>query len=244
MVVLLSPAANAQFTLRGSISGIVTDPSNAVVPNIAVTLTDLDRNQVHRAETNSVGEYAFNNLTTGRYRVSIERPGFSKIVSDTVTLSSEQGVRVDMKLQLAQVAQAVDVMAQASLLQTEHTVVGQTIGQDIIQSLPMMGRNYTSVAQLSMGLSSFARSDSVDTWRTGVGGYNFMASGGGDVGLYLNGMNVNDNYSCGANFAPSVESISETKVDAANFSAASGRDLASIMVTTRGGTSKYRGTVF
>ena len=75
LMVLLAGLCSAQFTLRGSITGIVTDTSHAVVPGAKVTLTDVDRNQVYKTDTNAVGSYTFTELTIGRYEVGVDTDG-------------------------------------------------------------------------------------------------------------------------------------------------------------------------
>lgn len=248
LALLLATGARAQFTLRGSISGVVTDPSDSVVPNVAVTLNDLDRNQVYTAQTNETGVYAFNNLTPGRYQATVQRQGFLKLVSAVVTVSTQQGVRVDLRLQVGQVAESIEVTAAVSLLQTEQSVVGQVVQRDLIELLPTVGRNFTGLGVLSTGLTSFPRNDSGSTWQVGahgaIGGVDYAPGGGGDIGFYMNGMNINENYMGGASYSPSIEAVSEVKVDAANFSAASGRDISTFTITTRGGTNRFHGAIY
>lgn len=248
LALLLTTGARAQFALRSSLSGIVTDPSSAVVPNVTVTLNDVDRGQAYTAHTNDTGLYTVSDLTPGRYQAAVERQGFQRLVSAVVTLASGQTARLDLQLRMETAAQTVEVSGAASLMQTEQSVVGQDIGRDLVDSLPVVGRNFTELGALSEGISTFPRSDTGTTWQVGamnaVAGMDFVSGGGGDMGFYLNGMNVNDNYMGGISSEPSIEAIGEVKVDAVNFSAATGRDLTTLMVVTRGGTSKYHGTLF
>jgi hypothetical protein len=116
-------AAWAQFTLRSSITGVVTDASQAVIPSASVTLTDLDRNQVNRAQTNDLGLYTFPNLTPGRYQVAVEKQGFQRTISEVVTISTQQTARVDLALSVGEITQTVEVTGGAALLQTEQSTV-------------------------------------------------------------------------------------------------------------------------
>ena len=114
----LASSALAQFTLRSGISGLITDPSNAVMPGVPVVLKDLDRNQTYNTTTNESGLYSFTSLPTGRYQVSVEQAGFHKSISDPIVVASQETARVDLSLQLGEVSETVEVKAAAPLLQT------------------------------------------------------------------------------------------------------------------------------
>jgi hypothetical protein len=248
-LILVTGAAFAQFTLRGSISGVVTDSSQAVVPGADVTLSDVDRNQNVTTKTNAEGYYSFTNLTSGRYQVGIEQPGFKRAVSDAVTLATQQNVRIDLSLQPGGVTETVEVRSGAApLIQTEQSVVGQVVERDMVSVLPSLGRNFTAFAALAPSISTFPRDNNGDTWSVGghhaIGGVNYVAGGGGDNGFYMNGVNINDNWVGGTSYEPSMEAISEVKVDVANFSAANGRDISTFTVVTRGGTNALHGSGF
>jgi hypothetical protein len=116
----LASASFAQFSQRGSISGVVTEASGALVPKASVTLLDLGRNQALTATTDANGYYVFSQLLPGNYNVSVELAGFKKSVSDPLAVSPQAAVRCDLHLQLASVAETVTVTASsAPLLQTE-----------------------------------------------------------------------------------------------------------------------------
>ncbi|MGE5646046.1 MAG: carboxypeptidase regulatory-like domain-containing protein [Acidobacteriota bacterium] len=248
-LLLASNAALAQFTLRGTLGGLVTDSSQAVVQGADVTLLDLDRNQTTSTKTNAEGLYSFTNLTPGRYQVSVEFAGFKRAVSDTVTLATQQNLRIDLALEPGGITETVEVKAGAApLIQTEQSVVGQVVDRDMVASLPALGRNFTAFAALAPNISTFPRGNYGDTWSVGgfhsIGGVNYVAGGGGDNGFYMNGVNINDNWVGSTSYAPSIEAISEVKVDVANFSAANGRDISTFQVSTRGGTNALHGTAF
>jgi outer membrane receptor protein involved in Fe transport len=241
--------ADAQFLLRGTIGGLVTDSSGAVIPGATVLLLDVDRNQTSEGSTNASGLYSFPNLTAGRYQVTVEQPGFNKAVSEIVTISTSDNVRVDLTLRVGEVTETVEVTSAAPLIETEQTVVGQVVNEVYVESLPALGRNFTAFAALAPNVSSFPRSSSANTtWSVGshhtIGGTPIMVGGGGDNGLYMNGVNINDAYLGGTQYSPSMENVQEVKVDAANFSASTGRDISSVAVSTKSGTNEYHGTLF
>ena len=246
---LVVSSAAAQFLLRGTIGGLVTDDTGAVIVDATVTLTDLDRNQATVGVTNSSGLFSFPNLVAGNYQISVEQPGFKTGLSDVVVITTNDNVRVDIGLQIGEVTETVEVTTAAPLMQTEQTVVGQVVDQTLVEALPALGRNFLAFATLAPNVSSFPRSGAANvTWSVGshhtVGGIATQVGGGGDNGLYLNGVNINDGWLGGTQYSPGMENVQEVKVDTANFSAASGRDLSTNNVVTKSGTNEFHGGVF
>jgi len=239
LAAVCASSSRAQFTLRGSISGIVTDSSQAVVPGVSVTLTDLGRNQIFKTETNAAGLFVFTQLNIGRYQVSAERPGFKKAVSAPIDLVSGQSARVDLVLEVGAITEAVEVVASAPLLQTGQSLVGQTVEREVISALPAKGRNFTAYAMLAPNIYSFPSSGS-------GGGVSYLVAGGGDNGMYINGVYSNTTWggTTGTVYSPSIEALSEVKVESANFSAAAGRDLSTYQAVIRGGTNQYHGALW
>jgi hypothetical protein len=239
LVVLAAGVCAAQFTLRGSITGIVTDTSHAVVPGAKVTLTDVDRNQVFKTDTNANGSYTFTELTIGRYEVNVEQAGFRATKTSVIPLATGQALRFDFVLEVGGVAQAVDVNASAPLLETGQAVVGVSVQQEFLSSLPVKGRNFTAFALLAPNIYSFASNG------TG-GGVSYVAGGGGDNGMYINGVYSNTTWggTTGTTYSPSVEALSEVRVGTLDFSAASGRDLSTFEAFIRGGTNRYHVSLY
>ena len=226
----------AQFALRGSISGIVTDASHAAVPNVTVTLADVDRNQSYKVKTNETGLYTFTQLTIGHYQVSVEQPGFRKALSMVIELATGQNARQDLTLEVGDLSQSVEITAVAPLLETGQATVGHTIERDMISALPAKGRNFTAYAALAPNIYSFPSSGS-------SGGISYLAGGGGDNGMYINGVYSNTTWggTTGTMYSPSIEALSEVRVETAGFSAANGRDLSSFMAVIRGGGNVFHG---
>src|SRR5262245_27332412 len=159
-LLLTTSYATAQFSLRGSINGVVTDESGAVVQDADVTLSDLERNQSYRTKTNPEGLYAFTNLTLGRYQITVERTGFSKSVSAINTLASQEAQRVDIPLKPGEVTATVNVSSESSIIQTDQGVVGQIVNRKFIETLPVKGRNFTGLSVLSPNVTTFGGGNS------------------------------------------------------------------------------------
>ena len=236
---LMAGALFAQFTLRGSLSGIVTDSTNALIPSAKVTLLDLDRNQTFTTQTNASGLYTFNELTVGRYQVVVEHAGFRTTKSAPLQLTTGQAARFDLVLEIGAITQAVEVSSTAALLDAAQPVVGAEIGNELISSLPVKGRNFTDYALLAPNIYSFANSG------TG-GGISYVAGGGGDNGMYINGVYSNTSWggTTGSVYSPSIEALGEVKVNTLDFSASAGRDVSTFQAYIKGGANQYHGTLY
>jgi hypothetical protein len=252
---VLTLASFAQFSQRGSISGVVTEASGAVVPKAPVMLLDLGRNQTSTASTDATGHYEFSQLLPGSYQVSVELAGFKKSVSDPLPVTPQSSLRFDIQLLLASVSEKVTVSgSSAPLLETESADLDLNIDQNEISSVPMNGRNWTSLTELTPGVSTSPRVNInlSGTFEVGAsytsGGADYTAGGNAegsrDNGYYVNGVNANENYESGSSFQPSAEAIGEVKVGVADFSAEYGRDYTNLNATTKSGTNTFHGEVY
>jgi hypothetical protein len=252
---LLTLASFAQFSQRGSIGGVVSEASGAVVPKASVKLLDLDRNQTSTVSTDANGHYEFSQLLPGDYQVSVEVAGFRKSISARLPVSPQSEVRCDIQLQLATASETITVTgSSAPLLETESADLDQNITQEQIDSVPMNGRNWTSLTELTPGVSTSPRVNINlgGTYEVGAsytsGGADYTAGGNAegsrDNGYYVNGVNANENYESGASFQPSAEAIGEVKVGVADFSAEYGRDFTNLNATTKAGGNTFHGEVY
>ncbi len=255
IVPLVTQASFAQFSQRGNISGVVTEASGAIVPKATVSLLDLGRNQTSSTVTDASGHYEFSQLLPGSYQVSVELAGFKKSVSAQLTVSPQSEIRCDIPLQMASVSEQVTVTASsAPLLETESADLDQNISQEQIASVPMNGRNWTSLTELTPGVSTSPRNNINlgGTFEVGAsytsGGADYTAGGNAegsrDNGYYVNGVNANENYISGSSFQPSAEAIGEVKVGIADFSAEYGRDFTNLNASTKAGNNIFHGEVY
>jgi hypothetical protein len=248
LLALLPHTAAAQFALRSTVEGTVADSTGGALPGATITLTETERNQTLTAVTDEHGAFTFSNVAPGTYTVSAALSGFITAVSEAVTLGAAATAQVDLVLKVAGVTERVQVVREVPVISTDQIDVGVAVDKTLIDNLSSKGRNFTSFVQLAPGISTQPREDNAGTWSAGshhaIGGIDYVAGGGGNNGFYINGVNANDNWVGGQSYSPSLEAIDEIKVDVANFSAANGRDLSSLSVTTRAGTNAFRGSVF
>ena len=148
-----SLAASAQ-DVTASITGFVTDTAGAVIPNAAVTVTNIATGEQRKATTDDNGQYTIAALPIGTYTVAVEQAGFKKYVQQNVILHVNDKTAVNVALEAGNVQETVTVSAGGSMVKTEtHTVEGLLTGE-MIRELPLNNRNFAQLTQLVPGVSS------------------------------------------------------------------------------------------
>src|SRR5215469_9593017 len=136
----LSPPVLAQSTY-GSISGVISDSTGAVVEGAHITLTSLDTGRKLEQDTGGDGLYQVVNLFPGRYKVTAEKTGFKRIDQTDIVVQVQQTSRIDLTMQVGEVTQSVEVTGETPLLQPDTSSLGQVIEQREANELPLNGRN-------------------------------------------------------------------------------------------------------
>ncbi len=237
--------AAAQST--ATLSGVVTDPSGALVPNVHITVhsiaTGLDRSIV----TDSAGIYVVPSLQPGDYQVEATSPGFSKVTIQKVTLDVDTKVAANISLPLAATGATIQVESAASQIETQTITVGQVIDQTSVQELPLNGRHFLDLTVLTPGGVVADTAGSLTAASRGLGANSFITAGNREdsVNFQINGINLNDISQNQITFQPSINTTSEFKINNSTFSAEYGRSDGSIVtVATRSGTNKIHGEAF
>src|ERR1022692_416226 len=143
----------AQTTSMGTMTGVVTDPSNAVIPGATVAIKDKATNDVQTTSTNNSGRYVFVNLRPGTYEITITKTGFSKvsIPSDVIEVGMVSTNNVVLKV--GSESQTVEVQATGIELQTLNATVGSTVNGLALESLPTIARDTSTFLTLQPGIS-------------------------------------------------------------------------------------------
>jgi hypothetical protein len=231
----------------GTLTGSVVDSTGAVVGDVFVTATNMDRNTVQRTRTNEAGTYVIPAVNPGRYSITAERAGFRKVVHGDIKLQVNQTLRIDVRLEIGSVAEAIRVTDDAPILDTENSARGTVIDGQKILNLPLNGRDYNQLALLSPGvLPATPR----------LAGVNFKGA------INVNGNRVfnnvflldgvdNGSYSSsyrGENaqvIQPSVEALQEFKIHTNAYSAQFGRSSGAVVnAAIRSGTNDIRGSIY
>src|SRR5881296_3578781 len=247
--VVLCGVAFGQSTTQ-SVQGLVTDTSGAIVPGATVTLTNVGTGVSRSVTTNESGNYSFPLIQVGNYDLKVEMTGFKTETVKSIRVETAAQVREDVKLQVGQVSETVEVTASAVTLNTENATTGGVIENKRIIDLPLNGRNVVNLAVLVPGVQYGIRTGSAD----GLGGFPIPGSGFSVIAngqreihqfVSLDGTDAKDPRIHITNFVPSVEAIEEFKIQTNAFTAEYGfSGGAHTTITMKSGTNRLRGTLF
>ena len=129
-------------TDQGTITGVVQDPSGAVIGKASVTLTNVDEGQVLKSTTDGAGVYVFSPIKIGNYKLSASATGFETTTQTNLRLSIQQRLNLVITLKPGAASETVTVTTDAPLMQTQESSIGQTMDTETINSVPLNGRNW------------------------------------------------------------------------------------------------------
>jgi hypothetical protein len=155
MILSLGVSANAQ-TFRGAINGTVTDPSGSSVPNAQVKATESATGIDHTTVTTSDGAFAFQDIPLGQYKVTITATGFPPYKVDKVEVSAGTIYTLNVKLTLQSTTTTVEVSAAAITLDTTTATQNMTITSDVVQDIPLNGRDFTQLIAVAPGYGGYS----------------------------------------------------------------------------------------
>jgi hypothetical protein len=244
-LLLASPGAAQQG--RGSISGTVTDTTGAAVPDATVIVTNVRTQATFAARTNNTGFYTAPSLPVGEYAVTAEKTGFKTAVSSGIVLQVDEGARVDLKVELGDVTERVEVRASAPLVNTSSATVGKVIENRRVSELPLNGRNVLAL----MALVPSVRSNSGPT-QSGFSDRGVALSAisinGGPTGInqyVLDGATNNQSYLADINVNPAVDAVEEFKVQTSTMSSEFGFTAGGVVnIVTKSGTNQFKGSLY
>ena len=251
VIVLLALATSAHAQVdRATLTGIVRDPSDAVIATAQVKVTSLATNVATTVSTTIDGMYLVVNLAPGEYLVQVEAPGFQRF-EQTVSLSIGTRARLDLSLPVGSVGETVTVEGVTPLLSSESAVLGTVVSNVEVSTLPLAIRNWDDLLAMVPGVQS-------DRYTEQAGGTSAGRTGGVSVhgnrslqnNFLLDGV-ANNSFSTNVQelttqiSRPSVDAIDEFKVVTSPYAAEYGYSPgAAIIVNTKSGTNTMRGTVY
>ena len=248
-VVVSAATAFAQVD-RATLTGVVRDASDAVIPNARVTVTSLATDVATTVTTSSAGVYLVVNLMPGEYLVQAEANGFQRY-EQTVSLELGARSRLDLSLALGSIGETVKVEGITPLLSTESAVVGTVVDTTEVDKLPLAIRNWDDLLAMVPGVQSDRYTEQAGGTSSGrTGGIsvhgnrslqnNFMLDGVANNSFSTNVQELTTQIS-----RPSVDAIDEFKVVTSPYAAEYGwAPGAAIIVNTKSGTNQLRGTVY
>lgn len=239
----------AQINANATISGHVTDPTGAAIPNASVLIANDTTGVTSTVVTNASGYYVATFLKPDSYTVTVSAQGFEAAVRKSLTLQIQQVAEQDFQLSVGQVQQQVTVTGGAPLLNTESGELGNVVTQDSAQQLPLNGRNFSQLGVLVPGANSGAvgsirsSGNGNETQRAGA---EIVANGSrGSFNLFMiDGLDDRDQSVGTVKVFPNLESISQFKVQIANYDAEFGAGGAVVNVITRSGSNEIHGSAF
>jgi hypothetical protein len=227
----------------GTIVGTVVDPQGAAVANAKVTVTDTQRQVSFSTTTNADGNYTQRFLIAGTYQVRVESAGFKAAVQ-TVSVSVDQETRANLRLEVGEVTQVVEISAEAPLLKTERADVAVTFNEKTVTNLPLINRRFTQFELLTPGVQATtsqtaSSEDPQGSFRKVVNGQSFA----GTTQL-LDGTDNRDALLSLIVINPTLESLAEAKITTSAYDAEFGATAGVISVQTKSGTNEFHAVAF
>lgn len=251
-IVLLLSSAAAWASITGSISGVVKDPSGAVVPGAEVTALDTQTGVRTVIRTDSAGLYNFPALPIGNYTITVDKSGFQTFRETGLILNANSALRVDATLTLGQATQTVSVSSTALHVETRNTSMGEVITGTKIVAVPLNGRAYTDLLSLQPGVVPENDKDATGTLgdrpvdgTQNAGNQSVNGQREASNGFMVNGANVNEGRNNGAGIIPNLDSIAQFRILTSNFSAEYGNySGGQVNLVTKSGTNRFHGDAF
>ena len=244
LALLIAPPVRAQS--NATLSGTVTDAQNAVMPGVSITVHNSATNQDRTVVTDADGQYVLAALPPGTYEVTAHLDGFTDQKRE-VPLGPAQTVALNLKLSVGALSENVTVTGTSPLIDTATVAVGASMTEKTVQEIPLNGRHFVDLGPMMPGGSTSPQNAGLSAPLRGQGSFSFMTAGNREtsVNFMVNGINLNDLSNSQVTFQPSINTVSEFKVDNSTFSAEYGRNSGAIVnVATRSGSNQFHGEAF
>jgi hypothetical protein len=242
LTLVFAVAAFAQNT--ASIQGTVTDQGGAAVVGAKVTVRNPSAGIERTTQTGATGAYEVLALSPGTYDVEVKSAGFETQLAKAVVLEVSKNSVQNFSVKVASTSEVVTVEASAPVVETTTMSVGQTINQRTVQDIPLNGRHFVDLALLIPGTVTPPQNGFLTAPLRGQGSFAFNTAGNREdaVNFMINGINLNDMVQNQVTFQPTINTVSEFKVDNSTYSAEYGRNSGAIVnIATRSGTDQFHG---
>ncbi len=233
-------------TFQGGVRGAVTDSTGAAIGTAKVTLTAEATGVSRSTVTNTGGEYSFSAVNPATYTLVVETPGFKKLDKKGLVVNTQEFVTVDMKLEVGDVTQSVNVTEEVPLMETENASTGQVIDSQKLSDLPNMGRNpFYEAVKVSQGVTP-GGDPKFNRMEDQSGSSTISISGGPVSGnnYLLDGIPITDSTNR-AVIIPSIEAVQEVKLQVNTYDAEVGRTGGGTFnLYLKSGTNQLHGSLF
>lgn len=231
----------------GSIQGTVTDPSNAAVAGAKVVVRSQTTGAERSTQTDGAGAYQVPGLLPDVYRIEVSASGFQTGAIKDLKLDVASTVTENLKLQVGSISQTVEVTGGEPLVETSSVSVSQVIEEKTVQDIPLNGRHFVDLVYLVPGTVTPPQNGFLAAPLVGLGQLGVDTAGQREntTNWMVNGINLNDEVQNQVTFQPSIDTVSEFKVDNSTFPAEYGRNSGAIVnIATRSGTNQIHGEAF
>jgi hypothetical protein len=259
-----SPSAPAQDF--AALSGRITDPHGLPVPGVKVQAVNVYTNVAYPTETNDVGLYNISALPPGTYRVIVEKQGFVQIIKPGVQLHVADIIALNFGLQVGSITQSVTVEAGVPIVNTQSAAVSTVIDRNFVQSLPLNGRSFNMLLQLTPGvvIAPLSSSNVNNLGGDAPGQFSVGGQRSNANNFAVDGVSANFGTSSttllgqsglgglqamsavgGTSSLVSVDALEEFRIETSSFSPEFGRSPGGqVLLTTRSGTNQFHGGIF
>lgn len=245
LCVLLVPALLFAQGYFGTVSGVISDATGAMIPGVKVTLVDQEKGYKFSATSDSTGRYLFRSVPPVLYTVIAETKGFEKTERTGIKLDVSENPTADLKMKVASSTETVEVNSQTQQLDAEDATTGMVVNRKFINDLPLIDRNVMDLTSLTPGVTE------ADDQCVGCGGTNFVSNGSRNAtaDVLMDGASITNYEPNGGvtqvTYQPSPEAVDEFRVEQSNFSAEYGFSGGSIVnMVTRSGTNNFHGSAY
>ena len=249
-----APWGNAQIaTTTATVSGVVTDPSGAVVPGATVTLASSENGISRQFKTDVAGRYAFSQLPPSQYSLTVKMTGFEIYKQNGMALDAAENATQNVVLTVGTEAQTITVTADASSLNTDNSNVAADIDAKQIVELPLNVRNVYGLATLNSSVQNTSEgqlllgggSNTTDTADQDISFMNFAGGFFGTTAFMVDGSWDTDTEWGGVIFVPGVDAVQEFKIQNNSFTAQYGWSTGNVVnVVTKSGTHDFHGSAY
>lgn len=247
LLALWTPQTADAQVLYGSITGHVRDASGAAIPGATVTVTNVRTGLVRETTTDTTGNYDVPTVPTGRYNVSVKASGFKSVTRENVEVTINTTARVDLSVQVGEVAETVIITAEATQLKTDRAEVSSELTNKPLQNLPVpLGRNYQNLFKTLPGFTPPADAHSVPSNPSRSLVFNVNGASRSSNNTRIDGVSTTNIWLPHVTaYIPALESIEVVNVATNSFDAEQGlAGGAAINVQIKSGTNEFHGSAF
>jgi hypothetical protein len=235
--------ASGQTAGAGTITGTLTDPSGAVVPNASVVVHDADTGVDRSTTTNDAGIYLATFLQPGHYELTVSKTGFATVERKDLTLLVGQTLQMDLQLPVRTTQETVTVTGEAPVLDPDKTEQSEVVDQNLVQDLPIVGRRWDNFVLLTPGVTT----DGALVSYRGISGLynNNMVDGANNNQAFFSEARGRSSATTGVPYIYSLDAIQEFQVSASNYSAEFGQAAGGLVnAVTKSGANNMHGDLF